>query len=422
MDTNSIILNPAIINAKIAPNSSKSYNIRAIASALLCDGTTKIYNSSDSMDTDAAYKIINDIGASVIYDDKYIEIKGYPPSKFINSSNPIVLDCMEAGLNIVLFAFICALYNNKFILNANGSLANRPLQNLDKVINSLGAVCKSNSNYPPITVDGIIKRNNYIEIDAKNSSKILSGLLFVLPICNNDSTIKVDALNSKPYIDLTIDVLNSFGILIENNNYKDFFIKGCQQYKSCDIHVESDWSGAAFFLVAGAISGRIEISNLNLQSKQGDKVILDILEQTGANIYKNKDSVIVEKNKLNGFTYNSTDTPDLFPPLLALACNCEGISKIYGVDRLINKESNRAETLLLEFKKLNADIAIENNYMIIKGKKLSGGTVESHNDHRIAMALGIGSINAKQNILINNYLCVNKSYPNFFSILKGLYE
>jgi 3-phosphoshikimate 1-carboxyvinyltransferase len=241
-----------------------------------------------------------------------------------------------------------------------------------------------------------------------------------LPLAEGDSHLTVKNLKSTPYIDMTLKLLQQFNIEVSRQEYREFFIKGNQTYHSDSGHysVEGDWSGAAFLLAAGAIGGCITVSGLDIQSPQADRAFVDALEKAGAKITFGDDGITVQKKELKSFTFDATHCPDLFPPLVALACNCEGTTRISGVERLTHKESNRAESLEKEFNALGGDVKVIGNEMIIKGQPLKGGSIDSHNDHRIAMAGAIAAINAEHTVHINDAQCAAKSYPGFFEDFK----
>jgi len=206
---------------------------------------------------------------------------------------------------------------------------------------------------------------------------------------------------------------------IENIDYHNFKIKGNKKYKPVTYNIEGDWSGATFFLVLGAVKGRIEVENLDINSSQADKEIITVLKKVGANLTIKNTSIIVEKNKLNSFEFDATDCPDLFPPIVCLASQCSGASIIKGVSRLTHKESNRAEVLKQEFANVGINITLDGDYMHITGGKLQEGTINSHNDHRIAMMGGILNEFCEQEIKIINKNAINKSYPDFFKTLNN---
>jgi len=287
---------------------------------------------------------------------------------------------------------------------------------LEEPLRALGVHCRTNHGMLPVSLHGPL-RPGRIEIDGSISSQFLSGLLMALPLLDGDSEITVRNLKSKPYIDLTLAILADFGIAIPSTDYKTFRIPGCQSYRPGRYRVEGDWSGAAFLLVAGAVAGRITVSNLNLHSTQGDRVILQALESAGARIEIESEHITVSRHRLEGFEFNAEECPDLFPPLAVLACACHGLSRIEGVERLIHKESNRAVALQTELTRLGASIAIEGNRMLIRGGGLDGGELDSHNDHRIAMAGAIAALFSRQGVTIRHPECVAKSYPGFFTDL-----
>ncbi len=409
------LIKPAKINGIVNAPASKSVMGRAVASALLTEGKTELINPSFCDDGLTALNIVETLGAQIIKKKKKIIIESKGIFKTIPKNK--ILTCNESGLCIRMFAPIVALSGKKFILNASGSLLKRPMKMLG-ALTQLGAKCEIPTNgYPPIKVIGPMCGGK-IQIDGSESSQFLTGLLMVLPLCSENSTIKVLNLKSKPYIQMTISLLAHFGIEIENKNFKKFKIKGNQKYRSgMNYFVEGDWSGASFILVAGAIAGKIRVNGLNINSYQADKEILSALKKVGAKIKIGKNYINVEKNELNAFEFDASECPDLFPPLVVLAINCKGTTIIKGTERLKYKESDRANVLMQEFRKIGAKIKIIKNNMEITGTKLKGGKVNSHNDHRIAMACAIAALNSKNGISLSNPECVSKSYPEFFNDL-----
>jgi 3-phosphoshikimate 1-carboxyvinyltransferase len=241
-----------------------------------------------------------------------------------------------------------------------------------------------------------------------------------LPRVDGDSEIQVENLCSTPYIDLTLKVLESCGIHIPHDNYDRFSINGNQTYNPQSFIVEGDWSGAAFLLVAAAVGGNLAIKGLDIQSPQSDRKILEVLKDCGANIFLTPDAVVVQKKELQAFDFDVTDSPDLVPPLAALACSCLGTSRLRGVDRLQYKESDRTAALRQELSKRGIILRFIDGNMEIQGGDIQGGVAQSHADHRIAMAMAVLAINAKQPITVEGTDCVNKSYPAFFEDLASI--
>jgi 3-phosphoshikimate 1-carboxyvinyltransferase len=253
------------------------------------------------------------------------------------------------------------------------------------------------------------------------SSQIASGFLMALPRCSQDSVLRVSNLKSKPYLRMTLSLLKEFGIIIHHDEeLSRFEIPGDQSYRPRTYRLEGDWSGGAFLLVAGAIAGRVKVRGLSDKSPQADRAILEALEKSGARVRSEGNAVTVEQSRLEAFEFDATDCPDLFPPLVALACYCKGKSVIRGTERLRHKESDRAMTLVAEFGKMGARIHLQNGRMEVTGKRLRGGEVSSRHDHRIAMACAVAGLGSEKGVAIHDWACVAKSHPQFFDDLEAL--
>jgi 3-phosphoshikimate 1-carboxyvinyltransferase len=330
-----------------------------------------------------------------------------------------------------MFAPIAALLDQQVYITGNGSLLNRPADFFDEILPQLNVAVASNNGKLPLIINGPLQAK-FISIDGSLSSQFLTGLLFAYSFKNCDAVISVKDLKSKPYIDLTLQVMQDFGLNIPiNNNYTEFvFTKQTisqSPEQSINYTIEGDWSNAAFLLVAGAIAGNITVQGLNLRSTQADKAILNVLEMVDCNIEKSEHSITISNASLkamNCFDFDATDCPDLFPPLVALASYCKGTSSIKGVSRLKHKESNRAISLQQEFGKMGIEITLNDDIMQIKGNAyISGAILDSHNDHRIAMACAVAALKANESTTILNADAINKSYPDFYNDLKrvGVY-
>jgi len=396
---------------KIKVPASKSYFQRALAIAALAEGTSILQNITWCDDTIVAKNIVEQLGAELEEDNGILWV--YPKKNAISKKD---FFAGEAGLSIRMFSPILALNADNYSFTGKGSLLNRPIENIVETLTKLGVDIKSNEGKLPLQINGKLQAAE-IEIDGSLGSQLLTGLLIALPLLEGDSKILVKNLKSKAYIDMTLAIMKKFGAKVINNNYQEFIIKGNQKYRGRKYSIEGDWSGAAFLLVAGAISNKIEVENIDTDSQQADKKILDALELAGAKITINENSVLVEKNQLNAFDFDATHCPDLFPPLVSLAAMCKGTTKIMGVNRLIHKESNRAKTLQQEFTKMGINIKLQDDLMFIEGGKIKSATIDSHNDHRIAMAGYLFNILPNINIEILNKDAVNKSYPGFYDIL-----
>ncbi len=404
---------PSRVKGSIKAPASKSMTQRAIAAALLADGESTIVNPSYCDDSLAAMSIAAGLGARVKPGTNEMSITGGSELKEHK------LNCGESGLAIRMFSPIAALWQEEILITGAGSLKNRPMTMIEDALRQFNVVCSSNNGFLPLTIKGPLQGGE-CEIDGSVSSQLLTGLLMALPVTGKDSLIRVNNLKSRPYIDLTIQVLDRFGIKVKNDNYSRFVIPGNQKYKKTRFEVESDWSGGAFLLVAGAVAGEVTVQGLRADSRQSDRTIITALDKAGAKLNISENSITISSSALEAFEFDSTESPDLFPPLVALASYCSGISGIKGARRLIHKESNRAAALVEEFGKLGIKVEVSDDYMIVTGGKVTGGRVNSHEDHRIAMALAVASLGAGDKVSIKDSHCIGKSYPGFFTDLRKI--
>lgn len=405
------IINPFKYTGEIKVNASKSNVQRLLAIALLSDSKTTLNGYQSCSDNDACLTIIKQLGAKVI-GDKSLTI--YPPQK--EKQKDISLYVNESGLSLRMFAFIASLYGNKIKLSASGTLLKRPLDFLQQSLENSGLTV-TNAVFP-FEYYGELRGGN-IHIDGSESSQMLTGLLISSPLLSIDTTITVSHLASKPYIDLTLQLMKEFGVSVENNNYHTFEIKGNQRYLGKDIVIEGDWSGAANHVVGAAISGKVKLLGLSPDSLQADRICLEIVSQFGAKItWLNGDLIVEKAKKPTPIVVDLTNNPDLFPILSILACGAIGTSVFTSTDRLIHKESNRLETVQEMLTALGVSFTVGKNAIEIHGKGfVDGGVINSFNDHRIAMAAAISACISTSKIQLTNPTCIEKSYPMFFNDL-----
>jgi 3-phosphoshikimate 1-carboxyvinyltransferase len=377
------------------------------------EGRSELLYPGTSADVNAAINVARQLGAETVMSGKTLAVKGgiSLPAK--------ELDCGEAGLSIRMFSSVAGIFDKPVKLTGTGSLMSRPMHVVEQSLRAMGAECTTTNGFLPLTVRGPL-RGGVAEVDGSFSSQVLTGMLIAAPYAQSDTAIMVKDLTSRPYIDITLAVMKSFGVEALNTGYSRFFIRSGQKYRSCSYTIEGDWSAAAFLLVAGAIAGQVTVDNIDNNSPQADRAILQALESAGATVRVDGPSVSVEKNKLRAFEFDATHCPDLFPPLVSLAAYCDGNTRIRGAGRLRHKESDRAMTLKKEFGRLGIGISVENDTMIITGGRCKGGTVDSHGDHRIAMACAVAALDAKGAVTIEGAEAVAKSYPDFFEDLKLL--
>ncbi len=325
------------------------------------------------------------------------------------------LDCNESGSTLRFLIPFCASVGGEFILSGSARLMERPNDELIRVLTENGAKIESGKT---IKVCGKLRSGEY-KIRGDVSSQYVSGLLMALPSLDGDSKIILTTpLSSAPYVDITLEVLEKFGVKVDKTEY-GFYVYGNQKFVG-KITPEGDWSNAAFFLVYGAISGKVLMTGLNVNSSQGDKYILDILRMAGAKVDVKRDEIIVEKSNLRAFSFDAENCPDLVPIASVLAAYADGESVIRNIKRLKIKESDRVETVISMLKAFGISAYSDGENLFVRGGKPSSGKVDSFNDHRIVMSTSILAALCEGESVITNAEAVNKSYPTFFDDYKKL--
>ena len=415
-----VSIQPSILTGNIFAPASKSSMQRACAAALIRNGESIIHNPGVSNDDKAALDIIQKLGAELIINNEELIIKSSGVNPKLPPSGDRGINCGESGLSIRMFTPIVALSNEAITIDGKGSLLTRPMDFFDEILPQLSVEVKSNQGKLPLQIKGPIQPKN-ITVDGSLSSQFLTGLLMAYAGANaSNVSINVINLKSKPYIDLTLEVMKQFGLNVPvNNNYESFTFHNqpINQLTNQPINytVEGDWSGAAFLLVAGAIAApnRIFIKGLDVFSTQADKAILQALMDCGCSISVQPEIIEVGLPAsgiagLKAFQFNATDCPDLFPPLVALAAYCNGTTVIEGVSRLAHKESNRGLTLQEEFAKMGIEIILQDDLMLVKGGTgVNAAIVHSRHDHRIAMASAVAALQANGNVEIEEAESIN---------------
>ena len=406
------------LRGEVIPPCSKSYAQRALAAALLASGRTTLRGIELCRDTRSAIEAIRTLGARVeIKDDNTLIIDG--------GLKPVAngLNVGESGLAARLFTPIAALCDRAMIIEGEGTLRHRPMAMMVEPLRALGVEVRDGGGRLPIEVHGPIKGGRVV-VDGSISSQFITGLLIALPAAKSDTTIEVRDAVSTPYIDMTLETLERFGVEIMHNegDYSEFYVEGNQELKPVDYTIESDWSAAAFIMVAAAIAGEVTVRNISTLSRQADTLVCRALERAGASIIIEEGAITVAHRPLEAFTFDATNSPDLFPALVALAAAADGVSTIRGIERLRGKESDRGEVLREEYRKLGIEIELDydENIMRVVGGKPHAAEVDSHDDHRIAMSLAITALRIEDEVEIRNRECVAKSYPSFFDDLEML--
>ena len=406
------------LKGELTPPCSKSYAQRALAAALLATGRTTLRGIELCRDTCSAIAAIQALGANVeVVDNHTLIIDGGFAPKVDR------LNVGESGLAARLFTPIASLASSAITIEGEGTLRHRPMAMMVEPLKELGVEVRDGGGRLPIEVRGPI-RGGRVSVDGSISSQFITGLLLALPLAERDTTIEVSDAVSTPYLDMTLETIERFGveIMYHEGDYSEFYVEGGQQYRPVDYTIESDWSAAAIIMVAAAIAGEVTIRNISTLSRQADTAICRALERAGASIVIEESAITVAHRELEAFTFDATQCPDLFPALVALAAAAKGVSTIYGIERLRGKESDRGEVLREEYEKLGIDIELDydENVMRVVGGMPHLAEVDSHDDHRIAMSLAVTGLRIEGELEIKNRECVAKSYPSFFEDIESL--
>jgi 3-phosphoshikimate 1-carboxyvinyltransferase len=398
------------VSGQLEAPPSKSVAIRAIAIAAQKHSPTQISGLHGCEDIESALQMAAALGVSISKEDGAHLFEGALQDR------PGELCAGESALAFRAFAPIVARLSSSIFIDARGSLLKRSQQHVVSTLEALGVHCTSKHGYPPFYIKGPISQNA-CSLDGRHGSQLVSGLLLAMAQNEQGFRLKLSKATSKPYIDLSLEVLESFGIRTQRQAYEEFYIPPHQLFSGDEYRVEGDYSASAFLAVLAATKGELKLANLKKDSRQADLAILDALRSAGALCDWYQDILIVRQNTLVPFTFDATDCPDLFPPLVALAAQIKGTSIIKGSRRLYHKESNRALGLIEVFGRLGVEITESEDSLIIKGGTLRSGTIDPLGDHRLAMAAAVCA-GKKISIGILNSNVVNKSYRNFFQDLK----
>ena len=406
-------LEPAKMGGSVNAIASKSYAHRMLLCAMLSDNEVVLKGTTFSKDIEATLNCVKALGSQVQQKkDQYIVKKTK-----IDEEN-IVLDCIASGSTLRFILPIALALGKKCKVIGREGLAKRPLKELLDTLRAHGAVIEGDSL--PIEISGKLTSGDY-KIKGDISSQYITGLLMALPLLDGDSTISIEGeMVSSKYIDITKDVLEDFGINIEDLD-GGFYIPGNQKYvQKKELRVQGDWSNAAFWLALGALNSEVKIDGLFFESVQGDREIIQILMDMGAKVSLRGTQIIVSPKKLHAITLDAKDIPDLVPIVSIVMAHADGISTIKNVDRLRIKETDRLQAVLDVLKIMGIKARYEDNELLILGGKINAFEVDSYNDHRMVMMAAIAASKADGKCIINNIEAVNKSYPNFFEDYKLL--
>lgn len=384
-----VLVKNSILNGSITVPPSKSAAHRALICSFLAGGGS-VSPVIDSQDMKATCQVLEAL-----------------------SKGENVLDCIESGSTLRFAIPVAAALGKSVTFVGSGRLPQRPIGDYLRLLPQHNVTCLSDGGLP-LTISGQLVGGTF-ELAGDVSSQYITGLLLALPILEQDSKILLTtALQSKPYVDMTVKVMADFGVVVEETDY-GYYIKGNQRYTPCDYTVESDWSQAAFFLVAGALGGDVTLKGLDLESTQGDKEIINVLKKFGCNIVVGNDLVRVTKSQLKGIEVDATDIPDMVPSIAVAAAFAQGDTVITGAQRLRFKESDRIKSVATNLQKMGVLVEETDDGMIIKPNGVvNGASLDGFNDHRIVMAFSVAGLLANGDTTITDPFSINKSYPSFF--------
>ncbi|MBI4067581.1 3-phosphoshikimate 1-carboxyvinyltransferase [Candidatus Gottesmanbacteria bacterium] len=401
------IIYPSKLKGTISAPPSKSYTHRAIILASLSSGKSLIHNPLISEDTNMTIAACRQLGVGIKVRNKLLEIKGVG-GLFPNQNRVIKIFCGNSGTTARLITAVATLSKEDVIIDGNSRLRHRPMKQLIEALTKLEINIQSikEKGFLPVQLRGSTSLGGKITISGKDSSQFISALLLTAPFAQKDIALKVIDLHSSPYIDITIDLMSTFGVKVQKKG-DTFFIKAGQKYIGRDYTVEGDYSSASYFLLAETITkSKIKITNLNSHSAQGDKYFLEILRNFN--------------NKSKTRAIDLGNHPDIVPTVSILASFIEGKTIIRNIGHLKHKESNRLKSLVEELNKMDIHSSYTSDSLLITGNTPRGAIINTHSDHRIAMSFAIAGLHASGKTTINHAEVVNKSYPNFWADLQKI--
>jgi len=403
------------VKGRVRAPSSKSYTIRGLMCAALAKGESEIIHPLGSDDTGAAINVLKQVGVDVRQEGDSWQVTG---GSFHEPGTDLF--CGESAATLRFMTAICSLVPGECRLVAGGSLSTRPVRPLVEALKQLGVKVSCRDEVAPVVVEGDRLRGGATELPGDISSQFVSALLLISPFAEKGVRIRLTTpLESKPFVLMTLDCLERFGVRVKSSDDLRQFEVSKQAYKPAKYRVEGDWSSASYFLALGAVAGEVEVENLNPESLQGDKMILNFLRDMGASVDINRDSITVRKSRLNAIKADLSDCIDLLPTMAVLAAAADGASELVGIERARIKESNRVSAVREGLERMGISVGEERNSIAIAGSRPNGATIDPKDDHRIAMAFSVlGSVAG--GTVIEDAECVSKTFPRFWDELKSV--
>ncbi|MFH1054498.1 MAG: 3-phosphoshikimate 1-carboxyvinyltransferase [Candidatus Altiarchaeota archaeon] len=403
----------------IAAPPSKSYTIRAVLSGLLADGVSKIRSPLMSRDTEAAFNACRLFGGEVSQKGDAVEIVGTAGKLSLPKA---VVDSLNSGTTIRICTALASLCGSEVALTGDESIRRRPIQPLLDALSQLGVESSSTNGCPPLKVKGPLL-GGACKIRGDVSSQFITAVLMAAPYAKKEVTVELTSpLKSRPYVDLTLDMLGLFGVEARNDGYKCFTVPSGQTYKAAEYAVEGDYSSAAFIIAAAALTeSNVEVKNLSKDSLQADRKILEIISMMGAKVKVSDGSVtVVSDGRLKGLKVDLSDSPDLLPIASVLGALAEGKTEIVNAAHARLKECDRIKAMATELKMMGAQVKERQDGLEIVGGLLVGARVEGWLDHRVVMALAVAGLKAKGQTVISGAEHIDVTFPEFKNTLNTL--
>ncbi|KPK29086.1 MAG: hypothetical protein AMK69_07890 [Nitrospira bacterium SG8_3] len=412
------------IDATVRIPGSKSITHRALITASLAKGESVLEAFLACEDTLYTVEGLQELGVEIIINGEDTKVQG-TGGEFPSVGGRKEIFLGNSGTSYRLLLSTIALARGEYILTGTPRMYARPIGDLVGALNKLGveASCAEKGDFPPVSVKAKGIRGGKVEIAGDKSSQYVSSLLLAGPYAEKYVEIEVTGtLVSQPYVDVTLDVMNMFGISVNRDGYRYFKVSGGQKYRPREFKIDGDVSAASYFWAAAAVTGgTIKTENIHPHTtKQGDIALLDIMEEMGCRIEKGAESVVVRGGALSGIEVDMGAMPDMVPTLAAMALFAKGRTTIRNVSHLRLKESDRLRAIETEWRRLGGRIEeLADGLIIHGGSPLSGTVVDSHEDHRIAMSLAVVGLRVP-GISIRGERSVNKSFPGFWELWYGL--
>lgn len=409
-------------DAVVAIPGSKSYTHRALIVSALADGESILINALRSEDTDHTIRGLKQFGVPIFWRGDRLHVQG-KGGKLADSEERIFVG--NSGTSMRFITALAALRKGRTLLDGSERMTKRPIAELLDGLVALGvnAYSKERNDHPPVVVESQGIRGGLARIKGDKSSQFLSAILMIAPYAGEDLRVEVNGhLSSRPYIDMTMDVMRAFGVEVKNEGYRSFFVRVGQRYTCNKYEIEGDASNASYFLSAAAVArGRVRVKNLRLRSVQGDIRFLDILKRMGCRVIRGENWAEVHGRELQGIEIDMNAMPDLVPTLAVTAVFARGMTVIRNIGHLRLKESNRIRTLARELRKMGIRVEEGEDWLRIEGGKAHGAEIETYNDHRLAMSFAIAGL-VIPGVKIKGEECVNKSFPDFWKTFERLYR